>query len=79
VGGGDDLELFAKEYTTGKDAWAVYNSRTEPEIKAIGNKVRFAYTAIRATGGKGPENTEGNFLDSAEFGVGVVTTKHKAN
>jgi hypothetical protein len=78
VGGGDDQELFAKQYTTGKDAWAVYNSTTDPAIKAIGNKVRFAYTAIRATGGKGPDKTEGNFLDAAELGVGVVTAKRKA-
>lgn len=79
VGGGDDQELFAKQYTTGKDAWAVYNSTTETAIKAIGNKVRFAYIAVYATGGKGPDKTEGNFLDAAEFGVGVVTAKRKAN
>jgi WD40 repeat protein/serine/threonine protein kinase len=78
AGGGDDRELFTKEYTTGKDAWAVYNSTTDPAIKAIGNKVRFAYTAIHATGGKGPDKTEGNFLDAAEFGVGVVTAKRRA-
>ena len=77
-GGDDDQQLFTREYTTGKDAWAVYNSLAEPSIKAFGNKVRFAYTAIRATGGKGADNTEGNFLDSVEFGVGVVTAKHKA-
>ena len=78
-GGGDDQELFTKEYTTGKDAWAVYNSTTETAIKAIGNKVRFAYTAVYATGGNGPDKSEGNFLDAAEFGVGVVKAKRKAN
>jgi hypothetical protein len=78
-GGGDDQELFSKEYTTGKDAWAVYDSTTEPTITALGNKVRFAYTAVFATGGRGPDNTEGNFLDSAVFGVGVVTTKGEAD
>lgn len=77
-GGGDDKELFAKEYTTGKSAWAVYDSTTEPSIVAMGNRVRFAYAAVFATGGKGPDNTEGNFLDSTEFGVGVVTAKRKA-
>ena len=79
VGGGDDQELFAKQYTTGKDAWAVYNSTTDPAITALGNKIRFAYIAVHATGGKGPDKTEGNFLDAAEFGVGVVTAKRKAN
>jgi WD40 repeat protein/serine/threonine protein kinase len=79
AGGDDDQELFVKEYTTGQNAWAVYESTSEPSIKALGHKVRFAYTAIHATGGKGPDNTEGNFLDSADFGVGVVTARHKAN
>ncbi len=78
-GGGDDQELFTKEYTTGKDAWAVYDSTTEPAFTALGNKIRFAYIAVYATGGKGPDKTEGNFLDAAEFGVGVVTAKRKAN
>ncbi|MCP4787297.1 MAG: hypothetical protein GY903_28595 [Fuerstiella sp.] len=40
--------------------------------------MRFAYTAVHATGGQGPDNTEGNFLDLAEFGVGVVTAKRRA-
>ena len=79
VGGDDDQELFAKEYTTGANAWAVYDSTSEPSIKAIGHTVRFAFTAIHATGGEGPGNTEGNFLDSAVFGVGVVTARGKAN
>jgi WD40 repeat protein len=78
-GGGDDQELFTKEYTTGMDAWAVYDSTTEPAIAALGNKIRFAYIAVYATGGKGPDKTEGNFLDAAEFGVGVVTAKRKSN
>jgi eukaryotic-like serine/threonine-protein kinase len=77
VGGGDDQKLFAKDYTTGMDAWAVYDSTTEPAITALGNKIRFAYIAVYATGGKGPDKTEGNFLDSAEFGVGVVTAKRE--
>jgi len=73
AGGGDDKELFSKEYTTGKNAWAVYDSTTEPAIAALGSKVRFAFSAVHATGRKGPENTEGNFLDAAHFGVDVVT------
>ena len=75
IGGGDDKEFFTKEYTTGKDAWAVCDSTTEPTITALGNKVRFAYSAVFATGGKGSDKTEGNFLDAAVFGVGVLTAK----
>ncbi len=78
IGGGDDQELFAKEYTTGNNAWAVYDSTAEREILALGNTVRFAYAAVDATEGTEPDNTEGNFLDSPEFGVGVVTAKRKA-
>lgn len=74
-GSEDDEELFTKEYTTGKSAWAVYDSTTEPTIKAQGNNVRFAYTAVYATGGRGPDKTEGNFLDAANFGVGAVSLK----
>lgn len=72
-GGGDDEELFTKNYTTGKDAWVVYDSTTEPAFRALGNTVRFAYSAVYGTGGKGPDKTEGNFLDAANFGVGVVS------
>ena len=74
LGGDNDIELFSKEFTTGNHAWAVYNSTTEPRIEALGNTLRFAFTAVSVTGGNGPENTEGNFLDAAEFGVGVLTT-----
>ena len=70
LGGGDDTILFAKEYTTGKDAWAVYDSTTEPTIKALGNTVMFAYSAISTATG---ELGEGNLLDAANFGVGVVS------
>ncbi|MCA9060087.1 MAG: hypothetical protein KDA85_16380, partial [Planctomycetaceae bacterium] len=75
LGGGDDTVLFTKEYTTGKDAWAVYDSTTEKSIVAIGNPVRFAYTAVYGTGDNGANKTEGNFLDSADFGIGVVTAR----
>jgi hypothetical protein len=70
LGGGDDTILFAKQYTTGKDAWAVYDSTTEPKIKAIGNTVMFAYSAVSTATG---ELGEGNLLDAANFGVGVVS------
>ncbi len=70
LGGGNDAVLFTKQYTTGKDAWAVYNSTTEQKIKALGNTVRFAYGAVSAAGGN---LGQGNLLDAADFGVGVVS------
>ena len=70
--GVDDTVLFTKAYTTGKDAWAVYDSTKEKQIKALGNTVRFAYEAISATGGN---KGQGNFLDAANFGIGVVAAK----
>ncbi|MCA8986545.1 MAG: protein kinase [Planctomycetaceae bacterium] len=79
AGGGDDQELFTKEYTTGKDSWIVYDSTTETSIKSLGNGVRFAFTAINATGGKGPVNTEGNFLDAAQFGIEILTATPTAS
>jgi hypothetical protein len=70
LGGGDDTMLFTKEYTTGKDAWAVYSSTKEAQFKALGNTVRFAYGAISSAGGS---IGAGNFLDAANFGIGVVS------
>lgn len=73
-GGGDDKLLFSKPYTTGNSDWSVYKSTSEPKILALGNTVRFSYTAIKTTGGAA-DKSEGNFLDAADFGVGVVTAK----
>ncbi|MCA9129111.1 MAG: hypothetical protein KDB22_18615 [Planctomycetales bacterium] len=75
IGGGDDTQLFVKQYTTGKNAWKVYDSSSEPKISALGNTVRFAYTAVDSIEGKGADKSEGNFLDAAHFGVNVVTNK----
>ena len=79
VGGDDDTELFAKEYTTGNRKWAVYDNATEPEIKARGSRVRFAFAAVHGNEGKEPGNAEGNFLDAVELGVGVTSSKRQAN
>lgn len=75
--GGDDTVLFTKEYTTGNSAWKVYDSTTEPTIKALGNTLRFAYSAVKVAkqSPTAPPNTEGNFLDLADLGVGVVSSK----
>jgi len=70
-GSDDDRVLFVKEYTTGKEAWEVYTNTSEVPIVTLGNTIRFAYTAIHGTGGRGPDKTEGNFLDSVNFGVDV--------
>jgi hypothetical protein len=72
--GGDDKVLFTHDYTTGNDEWKVYTSTTEEPIKALGNTVRFAYGAVSTATG---ELGEGNLLDAANFGIGVVTHKHE--
>ncbi|MEZ5944316.1 MAG: hypothetical protein R3C18_23245 [Planctomycetaceae bacterium] len=71
-GGGDDTELFAKEYTTGNREWGVYDNKAEPEIKSLGNRVRFAFSAVSAASGRGTGNAEGNFLDAAHVGAAVM-------
>ncbi len=71
IGSDDDRVLFVKEYTTGKEAWEVYTNTSEVPIVTLGNTIRFAYTAVYGTGGRGPDKTEGNFLDSVNFGVDV--------
>jgi hypothetical protein len=68
--GGDDTVLFTSEYATGKDAWAVYDSTKEKQLKALGNTLRFAYGAVSSSTG---EIGAGNFLDAANFGIGVVS------
>jgi hypothetical protein len=67
AGGGNDTVLFSKNYTDGVSAWGFYNASAEAAIYAMGNTVRFSYTAIYAVGGA----SVGNFLDAADFGVGV--------
>ena len=68
LGGGDDTELYAHEYASGKGAWSVYGTDDEMEIQALGNTVRFAYQAIAAAGGN---PGQGNLLDAANFGIGM--------
>ncbi|NOQ13792.1 MAG: PEP-CTERM sorting domain-containing protein [Methyloprofundus sp.] len=67
IGGGDDTELFSKNYTTGNTAWSFYTDIGETPILAIGNNIVFAYSAISSAGGVG----SGNFLDNVDFGVNV--------
>lgn len=66
-GGGDDTVLFTKNYTDGNTAWGFYDASVESAIYSLGNTVRFSYTAVSSVGGI----SYGNFLDAANFGVGV--------
>jgi hypothetical protein len=67
LGGGDDTVLFTKDYTDGGAAWGFYDASGEAAIYSLGNTVRFSYTAVSSAGGA----SVGNFLDAADFGVGV--------
>lgn len=73
--GVDDTVLFSKEYTTDNADWVTYNSKTEKPIKALGNQVRFAYGAVSTATG---ELKEGNLLDAANFGIGVIAMQEAA-
>lgn len=63
-GTSDDTSLFSKNYSTGNSDWAFYTNTGEAPILALGNTTRFAYSAV---GG----GSVGNFLDAANFGVGI--------
>ncbi len=67
MGAAADTVLFTKNYSDGTSAWGFYNAAGESAIFALGNVVRFSYTAVSAAGGI----SVGNFLDAADFGVGV--------
>ncbi|MBC1196223.1 PEP-CTERM sorting domain-containing protein [Microcystis aeruginosa BLCCF158] len=67
-GGGDDTVLFNKQYSADTSAWVQNTNAGEAPIIALGNNIRFGYSAI-STGSGDPGI--GNFLDAADFGVGV--------
>lgn len=56
--------LFQRTVATGNNAWSFYSGSG---IQATGNTLRFAFVSVAAAGGP----TVGNFLDAADFGVGV--------
>lgn len=60
----DDTLLFTKTVSDGTSAWGFYSGGG---IVALGNTVRFSFVAVSAAGGA----SVGNFLDAADFGVGV--------
>lgn len=68
-GTADDSLLFSKEYADGNQSWGFYTSAGEAPIVALGNTVRFSYVSVSAAGGN---DSVGNFIDAADFGVGVA-------
>ena len=64
-GTGDDTQLFTQIVSDGNTAWGFYNGSG---ITALGNTVRFSFISVSAAGGN---QGVGNFLDAADFGVGV--------
>ncbi|NCR39598.1 MAG: PEP-CTERM sorting domain-containing protein [Microcystis aeruginosa W13-11] len=70
-GGGNDTVLFTKQYSATASAWVQNTNAGEASIIALGNNVRFAYSAISTGSGN---ISIGNFLDAADFGVGVGVT-----
>lgn len=64
AGGGDDTVIFSRTVSDGNNAWGFYSGNG---IVALGNNVRFSFISVSAAGGA----TVGNFLDAADFGVGV--------
>ena len=69
IGGGDDTTLFTDDYADGNTAWGFYTSVGEAPITAIGNTIRFAYQALTTANGS---ISVGNFIDAADFGVGIA-------
>ena len=61
--------LFSNQYTDGNTAWGFYSGQfTVGADIASTDDIRFAYISISAAGGN---PTVGNFLDDADFGIGV--------
>jgi PEP-CTERM motif len=63
-GTADDTVLDSKTVSTGNAAWSFH---TGAGIIALGNTVRFSFISLNSVTG----NSYGNFLDAADFGVGV--------
>ena len=63
-GGGDDTTIYTQNFSADNTAWQVHYGT----ITSIGNLTRFSFEAVSAVGG----NTQGNFIDWCDFGVGVV-------
>jgi hypothetical protein len=75
TGSNADTVLFTQNFTDGSDAWGFYSG---DGITALGNTMRFAYTAVSSNGGTGDPGV-GNFLDDVSFGVGVQAVPEPAS
>jgi hypothetical protein len=64
VGGNDDTTLVNMLVRDDNRAWGFYSGSG---ITALGHTVRFSFESVSAAG----SSTVGNFLDAADFGVGV--------
>jgi hypothetical protein len=70
LGGTDDTTIFTNTYSADTTAWVFNTSLGLSPLTALGNTVRFSYTAVSTGSG---DASVGNFLDAANFGVGVAT------
>lgn len=64
-GTADDTVLFTQLVSDGNTAWGLYSRKN---IVALGDTVRFSFISVSAAG---DQQSYGNFLDAADFGVGV--------
>jgi hypothetical protein len=71
-GTSDDTVLLTRIATDGNNAWGFYAGTG---IVALGNTVRFSFVSVSAAGGA----SVGNFLDAADFGVGVGNVPEPAS
>lgn len=70
-GTADDTILFSSNYSADNTAWVRNTNEGEDPIISLGNDVRFAYSAVSTATGN---PSVGNFLDDANFGVGIGAT-----
>ncbi|NEQ51804.1 MAG: PEP-CTERM sorting domain-containing protein [Leptolyngbya sp. SIO3F4] len=70
-GTNDDTVLFTKDYSATTAQWELNTSENEESIMTLGNKIRFAYSAVSTGSGS---KSVGNFLDAANFGLASEVT-----
>ncbi|MBT9312947.1 PEP-CTERM sorting domain-containing protein [Leptothoe kymatousa] len=70
-GTADDTVLFTKDYSATTAQWELNTSENEAAITTLGNNMRFAYSAVSTGSGN---NSVGNFLDAAQFGLASEVT-----
>ncbi|MEM9093067.1 MAG: PEP-CTERM sorting domain-containing protein [Cyanobacteria bacterium P01_F01_bin.53] len=70
-GTADDTVLFTKDYAATTAQWETNTSEGEETIMTLGNDIRFAYSAVSTGSGN---NSIGNFIDEAKFGLAANVT-----